>query len=337
MSFPEPINVVFCCDDKFADKLQVAIFSLVSNTRSTVAVYIIDCEITVEHQAKIDVLKTNCKNLIEVKFKKPKRNKYFEEFPVAEYFSSSIFYRLAIHETFSELERAIYFDCDVIVDGDIQELWQVNLNGHSFGALDDETNFSRPEDVERRKKKVGIPINRNYMSSGVLLLDFKKFAADCVFERVLNFVSVHKGPLPCPEQDAMNICLSPDEHLPISPKFNFTPFANLAKQCLKKVKKPIVIHYSCGKPWVFNKKLVNLLYKIGLFRYELGFIKKYWEYSDQIDEDAFSSKDVRLTLRFLYKRLFGKVEYFMAKRIRNKIIKLISCRSNGKVLISKEN
>ncbi|MDR2778693.1 MAG: glycosyltransferase family 8 protein [Puniceicoccales bacterium] len=315
------INVAFVFDDKFSDLFKVAAYSIAKNTTSNLTIYIIDCGISPMHRTDIYSFREQLSNVVDIFFEKPKRFATFEECQIPGHFSSAIFYRLAIGKTFPNIKRVIYLDCDVIVDGDIKELWDTDLEGRSFGALNDETNFFLPEDIERRKRKIGIPLERSYMSSGVLLIDLKIFEKERVFERVLEFMGQCKIPLACPEQDAMNICLGEKEHFPINPRFNFTPFATQSKRCLKKFGPPVIIHFSCGKPWTFSKKLIGKFEQFHLFNYEIGFIKKYWKYSDEIDEHAFSSTGAKNTILFFYKRVFGKAEYFVAKKIRNKIIR----------------
>ncbi|MDR0679698.1 MAG: glycosyltransferase family 8 protein [Puniceicoccales bacterium] len=316
------INIVFCCDDRFAGPLQVAAMSTAASTSSNLAIYVVDCGISPKNKNTLQALKGKYGNLADIIFKEPLREKIFDAFPIASHFSPAVFYRLAIGKTFPELKRAIYMDCDIIVVDDINLLWSVDLGEHPFGAVNEETNFFLSQDMMKRKAKVGIPLERLYMNSGVLLIDCKRFEEAKIFERVLQFVSGCKKLLPCPEQDAMNICLSPDEHFPLDPKFNFTPFAPLARRCLKNMKRPVIVHYSCYKPWIFNKKLVHTLYKLQLLRHSFRFVKEYWIYSDWVDERAFSSSNTKQTWRFVYKRLFGEIEYFVAKKIRNGLIRL---------------
>jgi lipopolysaccharide biosynthesis glycosyltransferase len=316
------VNIVFCCDDKFAEQLQVAALSVAINASRRVAIHVIDCGISEENRSKILSIGKLCQNIVNVTLRQPTRERAFEECPIPEYFSSAVFYRLAIPKIFPELQRAIYVDCDVVVDGDVSELWLTNLEGHAFAALNEEGNFYLPEDMAGRKARAGIPQERVYMCSGVLLIDGKRFEEAKIFERVLEFIKTSHGPLSCPEQDAMNICLGSDEYLPLSPKFNFTPFAPLAKHRLKDIKKPVIIHYSWGKPWIFNRKVVHAMCGLGLCRYSFGFIKKYWEYADRIPGGMLSSERKIPTYYFVYKRLFGAVEHFVAKKIRNGLIRL---------------
>ncbi|MDR1457314.1 MAG: glycosyltransferase family 8 protein [Puniceicoccales bacterium] len=317
----ETINVAFVFDDKFFDLFKVAAYSIAKNTKSNLTIYVIDCGISEIHRMEIGKLQKQFPHVVGIFCKEPEKSKVFEECPIPSHFSSAIFYRLAIAKTFPNLTRVIYLDCDIIADGDIKELWDVDLGSRPFGALNDETNFFLPEDIERRKKQVGIPLEHTYINSGVLLIDIKEFENKHVFERVLKFVEHCKTSLACPEQDAMNICLDENEHFPINPRFNFTPFAPQAKQCLKNFGPPLIIHFSSGKPWTFNKKFIGILDRLHLFSYEVRFIKKYWKYSNEINEHAFSSRDMGTTVLFFYKRVFGKLEYFVAKKVRNRIIR----------------
>jgi lipopolysaccharide biosynthesis glycosyltransferase len=311
------INIAFVFDERCVDLCIVAAHSIDRNTKSSVVFYIVDCGISEHSHEMILGLKKSLSHVIDVFITKPKRHDIFERFPMAAHFSPAIFYKLSICETFPKIRRVLYLDCDVIVDGDIEELWSVDLHEKAFGVVRSERNFVPPEDTEKLKARVGIPPDKAMINSGVLLIDVDRFLQDRIFERVIDFVGNHKGPLPCPEQDAMTICLRDDEHFPMDPKFNFTPFMPRSRHTLKKIGRPLIIHYAGTKPWGFNKKIVAILYKLGLFRYSLFFIRKYWEYSDATGLQPFSMRSPRLTILFLYKRVFGKFEYFVAKKLRN--------------------
>ncbi|MDR1457311.1 MAG: glycosyltransferase family 8 protein [Puniceicoccales bacterium] len=310
----EAINIAFVFDDKFSDLFKVAVYSIAKNTKSNLAVHIIDCGICEENKDLIRKFISEFKNISSIKFKVPERIEILENYAIPAHFSTAIFYRLAIPKVFPELNRVIYLDCDTIAVGDIFELWNEDLKGRPFGAIEEDGNFFNEKTKLRRMKEINFPENRHYYNSGVLLVDSKQFEKSQVFERVIEFVKNTNLRLLSPEQDAMNLCLADDEHMALSPKYNFIPFASFSEACLKKVKSPRIIHYAGRKPWEMNKKVIRFAASCGMGKYHMSMMLKYWEYADYVDEKKFSSGNIFHTLKFLYKCLFQPIERFISRK-----------------------
>ncbi|MDR1233113.1 MAG: glycosyltransferase family 8 protein [Puniceicoccales bacterium] len=310
----ETIDIAFVFDDKFSDLFKVAIYSITKNTKSNLAVHIVDCGISEGNKDLIQKFTSEFKNISSIEFKIPERVEVFENYTIPVHFSAAIFYRLAIPKVFSELDRVIYLDCDTIAVGDISELWNEDLNGRPFGAIEEDGNFFNAKTKWRRMKEINFPENKHYYNSGVLLIDTHKFEDNKIFERVIGFVKNTDLQLSCPEQDAMNLCLADDEHMTLSPKYNFIPFAFSSAECLKKIKEPIIMHYAGRKPWEMNKKVIGLAALCSMKKYHMSMMLKYWEYADYVDKKKFSNGNIFHTLKFLYKCLFQPIEQFISRK-----------------------
>jgi lipopolysaccharide biosynthesis glycosyltransferase len=249
-----------------------------------------------------------------VEFKVPERIEILENYAIPAHFSTAIFYRLAIPKMFPELSRVIYLDCDTIAVGDISELWNEDFNGRPFGAVEEDGNFFSAKTKLRRMKEINFPENKHYYNSGVLLIDSKQFEKSQVFKRVIEFVKNTSLRLLSPEQDAMNLCLADDEHMALSPKYNFIPFASLSEECLRKVKSPTIMHYAGRKPWEMNKKVIGFAALCGMKKYHMSMMLKYWEYADYVDKKKFSNGNIFHTLKFFYKCFFQPIEKFISRK-----------------------
>ncbi|MDR0693070.1 MAG: glycosyltransferase family 8 protein [Puniceicoccales bacterium] len=311
----EIINIAFVFDDRFSDLFRVAIYSIAKNTKSNLAVHIVDCGISEENKDLIGKFVSEFKNISSMEFRVPERLEILENYAIPSYFSTAIFYRLAIPKVFPELDRVIYLDCDIIAVGDIAELWNEDLKGRPFGAIEEGGNFFNEKTKLRKMQEINLPESKHYYNSGILLIDTHKFEDDKIFERVIGFVKDTDLQLSCPEQDAMNLCLDDDEHMALDPKYNFIPFASSSEECLKKIKEPIIImHYAGKKPWEMNKKIIRFAASCGMGRYHMSMMLKYWEYADYVDEKKFSSGNIFHTLKFLYKCLFQPIERFISRK-----------------------
>ncbi|MDR1457313.1 MAG: glycosyltransferase family 8 protein [Puniceicoccales bacterium] len=318
VNMTETINVTFVFDDKFSDLFRVAAYSIAQNTKANLAIYVVDCGISEINREKVLQLKEKCDNILSIKIGMPERVEVLENFPTEARFNSVVFYRLAIPKVFPELSRVIYLDCDIVATGDISELWHEDLNGRPFGAVEEDGNFSDEKIRADKLAYLKFPEENRYYNSGVLLIDSKKFEESQIFERVIGQVKQTKIFLPCPEQDAMNICLRNDEHLPLHPKYNFIPFASLSKKCFFSIGKNVVlIEYACVKPWEMNRPTVKLFHCLGLCRYSTFMLLKFWYYADQLGDVDPSNKNPFPTLKFFYKRLFQPMGRFFSKAIAN--------------------
>ncbi|MDR1233112.1 MAG: glycosyltransferase family 8 protein [Puniceicoccales bacterium] len=314
----ETINVAFVFDDKFSDLFRVAVYSIAKNTKSNLAIYVVDCGISEINRGKVLQMQEKCENILSVKIGIPERIDVLENFPTEARFNSVVFYRLAIPKVFPELDRVVYLDCDIVAIGDIFELWNEDLNGRPFGAVEEDGNFSDEKIRADKLAYLKFPEENRYYNSGVLLIDSKKFEESKIFERVIEQVKQTKIFFPCPEQDAMNICLRNDEHLPLHPKYNFIPFASLSKKCFAAIGKNVVfIEYACVKPWEMNRTMVKLFHCLGLCRYSTFMLLKFWHYADQLGDVNPSNKNPLSTLKFFYKRLLQPMERFFSKVIAN--------------------
>lgn len=185
------MNNLYASDNHYADILGISILSLLENNRECeeIKVSIINDEISDE----------NIRN-IESIFKK-----YGRKFPTLkklrsiqevlhmdvyeERFSRTQFARLFLEDIVDENEdRILYMDCDVIVNGSLNDLWNLELNGNVGAALADVLSLwyrgnigLQPNDLmfrkERRMKKwkgiyvimtERIPYRMNQHCSGIL-------------------------------------------------------------------------------------------------------------------------------------------------------------------------
>ena len=150
----------------------------------------------------------------------------------------------------SSLEKILYLDADIIVNGALSPLWQIDISDFCLGAV---------ESVTMDEKDVMSEIgNYRYFNAGVLLINLKKWRERHVMEKTINFIENHKNQLKFWDQDALNAVLY-DQWLSLHPKYNmqgalfmdeFDGFRGDPQQLLEAINDPVIIHYSTPqKPW----------------------------------------------------------------------------------------
>ena len=161
--------------------------------------------------------------------------------------------------------RLVYFDTDAIAIAPTDDLFDIDLVGHSVGAAID--TFADPRiRVCHRPDALGgiapspLPRPSRYFNSGVMAIDVALWIEDGIEAETAHLLRQHQFPFF--DQDALNIALA-GQWLEIHPKFNLqtsiemhgSDFSRAPSPYLRRVLaeghlSPIVLHYcGAGKPW----------------------------------------------------------------------------------------
>ncbi len=80
------------------------------------------------------------------------------------------YYRLIIDQILPrDVSLAIYLDSDIVVNGDLSELFSYDLNGYTIAAVPD----AWVDRADRIKEKIELPKGARYFNSGVLLINLE--------------------------------------------------------------------------------------------------------------------------------------------------------------------
>jgi lipopolysaccharide biosynthesis glycosyltransferase len=137
--------------------------------------------------------------------------------------------RLAIPEVLSGEDRVLYLDADVVVCAGLAPLLHTDLHGLPLGAVRDPVNPT----YERGRalpswRELGIPGDREYFNSGVLLVDLVAARRDRLFERAFDVVANHADRLRLWDQDALNVAAADRWHR-LDRRWNTAPFSALLR------------------------------------------------------------------------------------------------------------
>lgn len=115
------------------------------------------------------------------------------------------YYRAFIARLFLQYDKGVYIDSDTILMSDIGELYDVELGDKAIAARVDPKVANVPEFVEYVENALGIPA-REYVNSGVLLMDLKKLRKLHYITQMTDLVKKDVD-LVAPDQDYLNIIL----------------------------------------------------------------------------------------------------------------------------------
>jgi lipopolysaccharide biosynthesis glycosyltransferase len=281
----EPIVIVCAADDKYSMPLSVMARSVLANLKNKrkVQFFIIDGGIRDKNKRKIrkTLNFANC----DVSFI-PKPDTLSKKLEAAyqytitdglarKYLAIASYYRLMIADLLPEqLDKAIYLDCDLVIEGDLEELWETNLEENFLLAAKDLWIPSvSSQNGLLNYKELEIPADNAYFNAGVLVVNLKKWRTEGFFTKAVNYLNKNKDTIRFADQDILNGLLA-QQWGELHPRWNVTPgvfeyskwqdspFSETIYQ--EMVSQPYITHFAAeAKPWNSLKST----YKEQFYRY----------------------------------------------------------------------
>lgn len=268
----EPVSICFASDDNYAPYLKVAIYSLLCNRNRerSYDIIILHKRISREHQGEILGL-ADGKSGVSIRFVNVVEADRELQSDVGCYYAVETNYRLLLFsKLFQNYRRMLYLDCDIIVTGDVGELFDVDLEGKSAAGVED-VGFrwlaytkraifldNKPYNVLNYCTDVlGIKDPGGYVNAGVLLFDLEKCRQKVSFRDVVE--TLHSRNFFYNDQDVLNILLEGNIKQ-VDCKWNYMNNIAFYLECDRKEFRQLyldlyredyrIIHYiSAKKPW----------------------------------------------------------------------------------------
>lgn len=246
------IPVFFTIDDSYAPYMGVAIDSLLSNASPdrSYEIVVLYQSLSDDHRAKVDRIMSGHPNarLRYVPMRKSIEgitNRYCNKLR-QDYFTLTIFFRLFIPEMFPEYDKGIYLDSDIVVPGDISQMYEIDLGGNLLGGCRDLSVRGVPELVDYINRGTGVGID-NYINSGVLLMNLKGLREAGLAKRFLELLATYHFENLAPDQDYLNV-LCKGKITYLDPSWDAMPVIGQ-----QEMESPNIIHYNLfAKPWCYE-------------------------------------------------------------------------------------
>ena len=272
------IPVFFSTDDTYIPFLDVAVSSLIANAseNNTYRIIVLNTGLDPENIATI---KKNERpgfviDFVDISKEIQQIRSYFKN---VYHFSVVTYYRLFIASLFPQYDKILYLDCDLVVLGDISELYAIELGDNILGAVPDQFVSKTKEFRLYAEEAIGVKPD-TYFNAGVLVINLDQFRKNDIENKFINLITKHDFDLLDPDQAYLNyLCFGKTRILPSG--WNKSP-AEIACEGNKSI-----VHYN--------------LYK------------KPWQYDDVIDGDCFweyASKSPFYELILNRKANFGEKE-----------------------------
>lgn len=231
-------HIVYASDDKFAEILGVSLVSLYENSRDMddIVVYVLDSGIEKQNKDRLlsvsksygrhDITFIPAKNIGE----KLSMNVAVDRGSLSQYARLFVSSDLPL-----DLNRVLYLDCDIIINQSVQELWNLDLEGKTIGALMDA--FSK-----FYRQNIDLEENDIMFNSGVMLIDLQRWREQKIEEKLMRFIARKKGRIQQGDQGALNAVLSHDTYC-FEPRFNsVTIFYDFTYKDMLVYRKPPMVY-----------------------------------------------------------------------------------------------
>jgi lipopolysaccharide biosynthesis glycosyltransferase len=269
-----PVTIVFSLNDKHTPLLGAALCSLFENKMSDypITIVVLDGGISVVNKERLSVLEE--RYLFSIKYIIPSA-RLFENISTG-YYPIASYYRIAIASLLSmEYKKVIYLDCDVLVRGDIRELFSMDLEEKIIAAVPD-----RNQNIQRGYLEELCGKRGRYFNSGVLIINLDSWRRYDVERRLFSFIYENQGKLIFPDQDALNVILF-DAWKELDMKYNFMSVYHNSLH----LDDSFIVHFAGeNKPWYFFSDIPY--HKDWLFYIN----KTPWSTNLQIMDQRFANK-----------------------------------------------
>lgn len=220
----EQVVIGCAADGGYALPLAVMLRSAVSRlgSRHTLAVYAVDAGLARDDRQRIE---RSLGERVELHWVAPERAT-FAGLPLWGRMPIATYDKLAIARWMPETgRRVIWLDADLLVLGDLAELWQLDLGGAILGATQD----ARVPTVGSRfgigaYTSCGLGAADKYFNAGVMLIDLEGWRTEDVEGRALAYLRRHREHVYFWDQEALNAVLA-RRWTELAPCWNWSPTA----------------------------------------------------------------------------------------------------------------
>lgn len=178
---------------------------------------------------------------------------YFANAPTLSRISKETYYRLLLGDFLPKsVDRILYLDPDIVILKPLDELYNLDFQGHVCAATRHTYSFMERVNLFRLRMKQ----STHYVNAGVIMVDVDAWRKTITTEQIVQFISDNIKRLKLSDQDALNIIFEHKILFIDECKFNLDEKTYFCWHFLKKIdmdwvdKNTVIVHYNGSqKPW----------------------------------------------------------------------------------------
>lgn len=259
MNTYKEIPIFFAIDDGYTPFLAVALQSLTENASKDYKylIKILHTNVQKEHMEQIKTFESENVSIefvdLSYYIEKVKDKLYTRD-----YYTNTTYFRLFLPELYPQFDKVLYLDSDVILVGDISELYNIDLGTNLVAGAPDDIIQNIKVFQDYAELVVGVAKYQNYFNAGVLLMNLDELRKFKFQEKFLYLLEKVKFSV-AQDQDYLNRLCKGRTTL-VSHDWNVMPYVNdeTKPEDIK------LIHYNFAyKPWHFE----DVTYKEYFWKY----------------------------------------------------------------------
>lgn len=247
------IPIFFAIDDAYTPFLAVALQSLIENASHDYKYLIKILHTNVQNEHMEQIRKYESENVnIEFVDLSYYIEKVQDKLYTRDYYTNTTYFRLFLPELYPQYDKVLYLDSDIIVVGDISELYNTDMGTNLVAAAPDDIIQYNKVFQDYAELVVGVSKYEHYFNAGVLLMNLDELRKFKFQEKFLYLLGTVKFSV-AQDQDYLNRLCKGRVTL-ISHDWNVMPYVNQET----KPEDIQLIHYNFAyKPWHFEDVTYN--------------------------------------------------------------------------------
>ena len=233
----DTVNVAFCVNERYAKQVRVVVNSVVRNHPDLeICFYIFTSDMKEGTFAELRRMECGrCRfELIRVVDDRLSKLKL-----TIGYITAETYFRYVIADLLPDVDKLLYLDADVVVNGNLLPFYSLDLNGFYLAAVAD--SFVESKGDHRR-----LGLDR-YFNAGVLLMNLQTLRQDMVSKKLIAKTNELEGKIDFQDQDVLNVVCS-TKTLFAKAMYNFTSRYMKRRWWLRPW--AVILHYTGErKPW----------------------------------------------------------------------------------------
>ena len=260
----EVIPIFFAIDDSYTPLLAVALQSLIDNASKNYyyCIKVLHTDVQENHIKQIKKYESENINIefVDLNYY---INKVKDKLYTRDYYTNTTYFRLFLPELYPQYDKVLYLDSDIIVVGDISELYNTDMGTNLVVAAPDDIIQKNKVFQDYAELVVGVAKYQHYFNAGVLLMNLDELRKFKFQEKFLYLLEKIKFSV-AQDQDYLNRLCKGRVTL-ISHDWDVMPYVNdeTKPEDIK------LIHYNFAyKPWHFE---------------DITYNEYFWEYAKKTE------------------------------------------------------
>lgn len=248
------IPIILASDENYFVPLYVTMKSLLTTTKECVHIKIlVDKPFSRENTDLLLSLANKFGSIVEFYDMSHVNQKLTCSIP---HITVATYYRLWATEVFEEYNKCIYLDVDIVVTGDIKELYDIDIEDNYIAGVKATQFHLHKDGYKSHCTRLGIKDISQYINAGIIVMNLKQIRIDGVNDLFQDLIAKK---YPVQDQDIINSACYNHIYF-LHPKYNLMITQDVDREDMFKVfgerlteeafATPVIIHYAgCIKPW----------------------------------------------------------------------------------------